>query len=80
MSKLEREVTAVFDEAFKAAQDLVPLMVQWMAEDLEPEEYKKRVEDFMIEKKPKTYAQYTEDLIHVFEANGWKKYEQRHQA
>lgn len=73
MSKLIREVTAVFDEAFSVAQDFTPLMARWLAEDLSPEDMEAKVKNFMSENKPKTYDNYVDDLIHIFETNGWKK-------
>ncbi len=72
MSKLDREITAIFEEAFGTAQEMVPIVMGWMAEeDMTSEELTKRTADYMKEHKPKTYEDYIHDLKRVFKEDGW---------
>jgi hypothetical protein len=77
MSKLIREITAVFDEAFQTAEKMIPDVLEWMvqleAEEIDSDDFQAKVKAYMRDNKPKTYTDYAEDLVHIFESNGYTK-------
>jgi len=70
MSKLDREIKAVFDEAFVTAEKIIPKMLGYMIE-LEGDELAEKIAEMLIEMKPKDYDDYIADLKIIFEQAGW---------
>ena len=69
MSKLDREIRAVFDEAAAFAEPLIVLVAKWLEEG--EDDIQGKTIDYIEEHKPKTYDDYTADLKLIFKQNGW---------
>lgn len=74
MSKLDREISAVIDDAGSQGQVIVPKLFSVMMNDeLSENEITDRVEELLKDLKPKTYDVYVSDMKNVFRQNGWKE-------
>lgn len=71
MSKLDRELTAVFEEAGAYAKPLMIQVIKWMDEDVD--DLEARVTAYIEEHEPKTFDDYIRDIKRAFRDDGWKE-------
>lgn len=74
MSKLDRDLKAVMEDAFSQGEhllkELFPVMI---SEDLDEEEKTAKVLGALQKSKPKTFDAYIHDIKRAFIEDGWKQ-------
>lgn len=72
MSKLDREIKAVMEEALENGQELMKIIFPIMLnEDMDEDEKTQKLAEIMEANKPKEYDDYVRDMKLVFQNNGW---------
>jgi hypothetical protein len=69
MSRLDRELTAIFEEAGKYAEPLMVQVIKWIEADVDNIE--ELTLNYIKEHKPKTYDDYIRDIKRAFREDGW---------
>jgi hypothetical protein len=69
MSKLDRELKEIFEEAGAYAEPLMLQVILWMDEDVDNIE--ERTLAYIKEHKPKTFDDYIRDIKRAFKDDGW---------
>jgi len=69
MSKLDRELTAIFEEAGAYAKPMMIQVIKWMEEDVD--NLDELVLKYIEENEPKTFDDYIRDIKQAFKADGW---------
>lgn len=74
MSKLDRDLRAVMEDAFSQGERLLKALVPILISDeLTDEEKQEKLAQVLLESKPKTYDDYVHDIKRAFKEDGWTR-------
>jgi hypothetical protein len=72
MSKLDRDIKGIMEEAFEAGEKLVSQMVPILIDDdIDEDEKMQKLSEAILGSKPKTYDDYIHDIKQAFKNDGW---------
>lgn len=72
MSKLDRDLKGIMEEAFAAGEKALKMLVPTLLDDdIDEDEKMKRLAETLQAEKPKTYDDYIHDIKQAFVNDGW---------
>lgn len=74
MSKLDRELKDVMDDAFAQGEALIKaLLPLFLDDEIDEDEKMQKLGEALEKSKPKTYDDYIHDIKRAFIDDGWKR-------